>query len=109
MTILKAMKLLNLQLSVYMVTALLLCLSACEREIYTSWNCGNTAGDKLPMVLKNAQMQLQGNSLNYCGSLGEKTYFDSNCPVAIEKSKITFIPSSGALLDQGRDLHCKVL
>jgi hypothetical protein len=109
MTILKAMKLLNFKLSIYLVTALLLCLSACEREIYTSWNCDNSEGDKLPMILKNAQMQLQGSWLNYCGSLGEKTYFDSTCPAAIEKSKITFIPSSGTLLDQEKRLHCKVL
>jgi len=109
MTILKAMKIINFQLIFYLVMTLLLCLSACERETYSSWNCENTANNKLPMVLKKAQMQLQGNWLNYCGSLGEKTYFDSNCPATIEKSKVTFIPSSGALLDQERELHCKVL
>jgi len=109
MAILKAMKPFNIQLSACLVTASLLTLSACERETYTSWNCRNTAGDKLPMVLKKAQMQFQGKQLNYCGSLGEKSYFDGNCPAAIEKAKVTFIPSTGALLDQENELHCEVL
>ena len=109
MAILKAMKPFHIQLSACLVTALLLSLSACERETYTSWNCENTAGDKLPMVLKKAQMQLQSKQLNYCGSLGDKSYFDSNCPAEIEKSQVTFIPSTGVLLDQDNQLHCKAL
>ena len=109
MTILKAMKPINLRLSICLVTASLLGLSGCERETYTSWSCKNTAGDRLPMVLKKAQMQFQGKQLNYCGSLGEKSYFDSNCPAAIEKAKVTFIPSTGVLLDQENALHCEAL
>ena len=103
------MKLFNTQLSVYLLTASLLTLSACERETYTSWNCKNSAGDKLLMVLKKAQMQLQGKQLNYCGSLGEKSYFDGNCPASIEKAKVTFIPSTGVLLDQENELQCEGL
>ena len=109
MAILKAMKPFNIQLSASLAMALLLTLSACERETYTSWSCKNGTGDKLPMVLKKAQMQFQGKQLNYCGSLGEKSYFDGNCPAAIEKAKVTFIPSTGALLDQENELHCEVL
>ena len=54
-------------------------------------------------------MQLQGKQLNYCGSLGEKSYFDGNCPASIEKAKVTFIPSTGVLLDQENELQCEGL
>ena len=99
----------NRGLSALLLAISLVSLSACEREAYTSWNCKNNAGEKKSMVLKKAQMQFQGGLFNYCGSLGEKSYFDSNCPPLIQKAKITFIPSTGALLHQEQELHCEAL
>ena len=98
-----------LQPSICLLVTSIIALCACERETYTSWNCKNAVTEKIPMVLNKAQMQFQGNQLHFCGSLGEKSYFDSNCPAAIEKAKITFIPSTGVLLDQGRELYCEAL
>jgi hypothetical protein len=92
-----------------LLIALPLSISACGRETYTSWNCQGDTGNKILMVLRKAQMNLQGTSLNYCGSLGEKSYFDSSCPAVIEQSRVTFIPNTGVLLDQQQVFHCEAI
>jgi len=49
------------------------------------------------MVLRKAQMELKDLKLDYCGSLGNQSYFDQKCPALTQDSKYVFTPSSGAL------------
>ena len=61
------------------------------------------------MVLRKAQMELQGNTFDYCGSLGNQSYFDQKCPAQTNQSNITFMPSTGLLVFKGRELQCAAL
>ena len=61
------------------------------------------------MVLRKAQMELQGDKLDYCGSLGNQSYFDQKCPAQTNQSTVTFTPASGLLINQGQELQCKAL
>ena len=88
---------------------LLLSLCACERETYTSWSCNSQAETKIPMVLRKAQMELQGNTFDYCGSLGNQSYFDQKCPAQINQSNVTFTPSTGLLVKKDQTLQCAAL
>jgi len=97
------------QLSICLIATLLIPLSACERETYTSWNCRNLSGDKQSMILKKAQMQFAEGQLNYCGSLGEKSYFDTSCPALIQDAQAVFIPSTGVLVDRAKEFQCEAL
>ena len=90
-------------------TAMLLSLIACERETYTSWTCQSSSETKIPMVLRKAQMEFQEAKWNYCGSLGNQSYFDQNCQVQITQSQIVFTPSSGTLILRQQEFQCKVL
>jgi len=87
----------------------LLCLSACERESYTTWNCSSATETKIPMVLRKAQMELKGEKLSYCGSLGDKSFFDAKCPSQTDQSSTVFTPASGALQSTGQDYQCTAL
>jgi hypothetical protein len=87
----------------------LLTMSGCERDSYTTWSCINSAGLKSPMILKQAQMQLQDHQYDYCGSLGTQSYFDLKCPAQIQDSSHIFTPSSGKLISNGNDLNCNAL
>ena len=89
--------------------AIFLGLGACERETYTSWNCNSVTETKIPMVLRKAQMELQGNTFDYCGSLGNHSYFDQKCPAQINQSNITFTPSTGLLVNKDQELQCAAL
>jgi hypothetical protein len=95
----------------YYLTLLTLCLalSACEQNTYTTWACKNRVGDQLTMILKKAQMQFQDQALDYCGSLGIRSYFDLPCPALIQDASATFIPSTGALLVNDTTFQCDVL
>lgn len=90
---------------------LLACISlmACERDNYSTWNCTSSAESKTTMVLKKAQMQLQEHRLDYCGSLGERSYFSKKCPTNIQDADYVFTPSSGALHSTTQDYQCTVL
>jgi hypothetical protein len=88
---------------------LFLGLCACERETYTSWSCNSQTETKIPMVLREAQMELQGNTFNYCGSLGNQSYFDQKCSAETNQSSITFTPSTGLLVNKGQELQCAAL
>ena len=90
-------------------TLLLLCLCACERETYTSWNCSSATETKIPMVLRKAQMEFQGEKLSYCGSLGDKSFFDTKCPSQTDQSGTIFTPASGVLQSTGQDYQCIAL
>jgi hypothetical protein len=89
--------------------AIFLGLCACERETYTSWSCSSQMETKIPMVLRKAQMELQGNIFDYCGSLGNQSYFDQKCPAQINQSNITFTPSTGVLVNKDQELQCAAL
>lgn len=84
-------------------------LCACERDTYTSWSCNSQTETKIPMVLRKAQMELQGDKFDYCGSLGNQSYFDQKCPAQINLSSITFTPSSGLLVKKDQALQCAAL
>jgi hypothetical protein len=84
-------------------------LCACERETYTSWSCNSQTETKIPMVLRKAQMELQGNTFDYCGSLGNQSYFDQKCSAETNQSSITFTPSTGLLVNKGQELQCAAL
>jgi len=61
------------------------------------------------MVLRKAQMEFKGDSLDYCGSLGNQSYFDQKCPAETKDSNTVFAPSSGLLLHKGQELQCIAL
>ena len=89
--------------------SMLIGISACERDSYTSWNC-NTSGElKIPMVLRKAQMEFKGAKFDYCGSLGTQSYFDQKCPAHIEQSSFVFTPSTGLLRGKGQEFNCVAL
>ena len=89
--------------------AIFLGLCACERETYTSWSCNSASETKIPMVLRKAQMELQGNTFDYSGSLGNQSYFDQKCSAQTNQSSITFTPSTGLLVNKGQELQCAAL
>jgi hypothetical protein len=90
-------------------TAIFLGLVACDRDSYTTWNCSSTSQTKISMVLRKAQMEFQGNTFKFCGSLGNQSYFDQQCSTQTEQSSIVFIPSSGSLVVGGQEYQCKAL
>lgn len=90
-------------------TTMLACLSACERETYTSWNCQSVTETKISMVLRKAQMEFQGARLQYCGSLGNQSYFDQTCAKQIESSNTIFVPQTGLLKQEGQEYQCVAL
>jgi hypothetical protein len=89
--------------------AILLGLSACEREAYTTWSCNSPSEPKISMVLRKAQMEFKGEVLDYCGSLGTQSYFDEKCSGQTNQSKTVFSPSSGLLLINGQEFQCTAL
>ena len=88
---------------------ILLGLCACERENYTTWNCSSESGAKISMVLRKAQMEFKGDKLDFCGSLGNQSYFDQKCPAQTTQSRVIFTPSSGLLLSNGQEFQCAAL
>ena len=96
-----------MRLSILILT--LLGLTACERETYTSWSCNSAAEVKVSMVLRKARMELKGLKLDYCGSLGNQSYFDQKCPALIQESIYTFTPSSGILMGKDQNYQCSAL
>ena len=91
------------------LTLSLLGLIACERETYTSWNCHSPAELKVSMVLRKARMELKDLKLDYCGSLGNQSYFDQKCPPLIQDSAYIFTPSSGRLGSKDQEYQCSAL
>jgi len=61
------------------------------------------------MVLKKARMEFKDLKLDYCGSLGNQSYFDQKCPPLIQDSTYIFTPSSGALISKGWEYQCSAL
>jgi hypothetical protein len=88
---------------------MLISLAACERETYTSWNCQSADEAKISMVLRKAQMEFQGETLKYCGSLGNQSYFDQSCANQIEQSVSTFNPNTGLLIQRDKEYQCIAL
>lgn len=96
-----------MRLSILVLT--LLGLTACERETYTSWSCNSAAELKVSMVLRKARMEFKDLKLDYCGSLGNQSYFDQKCPALIQESAYTFTPSSGKLMSKDQNYQCSAL
>lgn len=90
-------------------TAILLGLVACERETYSTWSCNTPTEAKIPMILRKAQMEFKGSKLDFCGSLGNLSYFDQKCTVQTEQSNTVFTPSSGLMVSGGQEYQCTVL
>jgi hypothetical protein len=88
---------------------MLIILTACERETYTSWNCQSEGEAKIPMVLRKAQMEFQGAQLKYCGSLGDQSFFDPACTNQTDQSSTVFSPKTGLLVQQGKGYQCVAL
>jgi hypothetical protein len=61
------------------------------------------------MILKKAQMQFQDQVLDYCGSLGIRSYFDLHCPTQIQDASVALTPSTGALLMNDISFQCDAL
>jgi hypothetical protein len=84
-------------------------LLACERDNYTTWTCASSKDPKISMILKKAQMQFQDLQFDYCGSLGERSYFAQKCPANIQESDYTFTPATGVLLSNHQQFQCSAL
>ena len=82
---------------------------ACERDSYTTWYCHSAEEAKIPMILRKAQMEFKSAKLDYCGSLGNQSYFDQKCPAQTEQSSTILTPSSGALVSNGKAYQCAAL
>jgi hypothetical protein len=54
-------------------------------------------------------MQFQDLRLDYCGSLGDRSYFAQKCPANIQESTYTFTPSTGVLLGNAQQYQCSAL
>jgi hypothetical protein len=61
------------------------------------------------MVLRQAKMEFKGGQLDYCGSLGNQSFFDQKCPAQTKESTTVFTPSSGLLLSNGQEYQCTAL
>jgi len=84
-------------------------LLACGRDSYTTWSCLSSAGAKSKMVTKKAQMQFQEQQFDYCGSLGERSFFSKACPANIQDADFVFTPASGLLHGNRQDYQCTAL
>jgi hypothetical protein len=61
------------------------------------------------MILRKAKMEFKGDQLDYCGSLGNQSYFDQKCSAQTQQSATIFTPSSGLLLSKGQEYQCTAL
>lgn len=86
-----------------------LILLACDRDNYTTWGCLSSPDFKTTMVTKKAQMQFQDQQFDYCGSLGEQSYFSKVCPSNIRDSDFVFTPSTGSLQSKAQNFACTAL
>ena len=84
-------------------------LLACDRDSYTTWSCLSSAGAKSKMVTKKAQMQFLDRQFDYCGSLGERSFFSKACPANIQEADFVFTPASGLLQGNNQDYQCSAL
>jgi len=87
----------------------LLVLAGCERDTYSTWNCSSPTETKITMVLKKAQMAFRDLKLDYCGSLGNQSFFDQQCPAQIQESSHVFTPSTGLMMSNSQEYQCKEL
>ena len=81
----------------------------CIRDSYTTWKCQDAEGQKLSMILKQAQMILPNTTYTHCGALGEVTYFDQQCPALTQDAQVRFIPSQGKLTIADKAYQCNAL
>lgn len=93
----------------YFILIALIGLVACERDTYTTWTCASATEPRISMILKKAQMQFQDLRLDYCGSLGERSYFAQKCPANIQESAFIFTPATGSLIGNSQSYQCNAL
>jgi hypothetical protein len=61
------------------------------------------------MILDGANLNMNSKKFLYCGSLGDYSYFDENCPNDINESKINFEQKLGILVISQKKYQCKAL
>jgi hypothetical protein len=54
-------------------------------------------------------MQFQDRQFDYCGSLGERSFFSKACPANIQDADFVFTPASGLLHGNNQDYQCSAL
>lgn len=88
-----------------------LSLVGCERLDYTTWVCEalNPAEKPVRMKLDGSYLELNNEKLRFCGSLGPSSYFDTNCPASVERSKASFLTQTGEFKLDKEQYLCKVL
>jgi hypothetical protein len=104
-----ALAMLSLKPQIFLVLMVSLILIACDRDNYTTWSCLSSADFKSTMVTKKAQMQFQDQQFDYCGSLGERSFFSKVCPSNILDSDFIFTPSTGSLQSKVQNFACTAL
>lgn len=94
---------------IYLTLLISVMLSACDRHDYTTWHCTNVSTKKIAMVLDGPEIHLNNLTLNFCGSLGNQSFFDLFCPANIQESKLLFIHKTGVLVFDHEQYQCTVL
>jgi len=83
-------------------------LTGCGQD-YTTFSCSNGPDTKLPMVIKKAEMVFQDRQYDYCGSLGQQSYFNVKCTIQIQDASHIFTASTGKLISNGKEFQCNAL
>ena len=100
------------QIRLFCLLSLILLISACDRQVYTTWECKGIFPDKqkFSFILDGSSMNFQGDRrLKFCGSLGNSSFFDEVCPAQIEKSKVVFISKKGDFIEDLKAYRCSAL
>ena len=84
-------------------------LSACDRHDYTTWHCTNKISKKITMVLDGPQIELNQQTYNFCGSLGNQSFFSLVCRANLQESTVLFSSKTGELLFEDEKFQCTVL
>jgi hypothetical protein len=93
------------------ILILLNLVAACDRRDYVTWKCQSLEQNdsSFTMILDGANLNMNSKKFLYCGSLGDYSYFDENCPNDINESKINFEQKLGILVISQKKYQCKAL
>jgi hypothetical protein len=100
------------QIRLVCLLSIILVMTACDRQVYTTWECSGVFPDKqkFSFILDGSSMKIKENrELKFCGSLGNSSFFDEVCPAQIEKSKVVFIPKKGDFIEDMHAYRCFAL
>ena len=83
----------------------------CDRQDYVTWKCQPSLPTEksFSMIVHGAKLSIASDAYLYCGSLGPYSYFDTNCPISTNLSKITFEQKSGILIIEHKKYQCSAL